>query len=428
MKSYLIYGYGKSGKSLYEYLKKSNIVHIYDDNLELSISFQEAIKLIPTLDYLILSPGVARTNKLCLLCSVFGVTILGETEFAIENIKAQIVAVTGTNGKTTTCEMINHILNIGKKSSFLAGNIGTPLTQMCDKLTGQDIAVVEMSSFQLEEFNTFSPYISIVINVDIDHLDRHLTKENYQNCKANIFINQQRGYSLFNYDDLTAYELSKKARTKVGYVSLTKKVNGCYFDGKDIIVDFFDIKMSINSPNIKYYVRHNISNLMFAVLVGALYDLTKQEIELAINTFAVSAHRMEFVKTLNNIAFYNDSKGTNIHSTLSAISSLGECCLILGGSDKGYDFDELIRNLSSCKFIACLGQTKNKILSSCQKYNFTSVEGCDSLEECCLACYNYARLNHIPTILLSPACASFDMFKNYQERGERFKEIVNSLS
>lgn len=413
MKKYLIYGAGKSGLALYELLSADNSVHIYDDktlNSHLPIlNFGEAVEVLSTADALIISPAVSYDAPLVKVALALEVEVVGELAFSMRYCKARVIAVTGTNGKTTVTEMINHVLKNNGIDSYLLGNGGVPLATKCMELNVGQTVVLEVSSFQLERYVDFDPYISVVTNLAPDHIDRHKTMEEYVNCKKNIFIHQSKdNFALFNQDDPLVAELADLCPCKVKYFSEKGQIP------------------LQNTAFMKYYYTHSISNLQCVTAVCQILGLTDEQISSALSTFRPSKHRLELVSTVNGVTFINDSKGTNIHATLMALTHYDRIALILGGSDKGYEFDGLFSQMQNVKFIVAIGQTKEKILQAAERAKFDNITTAANLENATRICFDFALKNDC-VVLLSPACASFDMFKNYEHRGNEFCLAVNNI-
>ena len=427
----LIIGSGVSGRSAYDFLKKQNInVEFAKRELIESEFISDEIldRLFDGLSFIVVSPGISLDIYLIKEAKKKKIKIIGELELGARCVEGNIISVTGTNGKTTTVSLINHLLRGYEKNVFLGGNIGVPITSFCDKTNQGDIVVLECSSFQLESVKKFHSHISAILNITEDHLNRHKTMQNYMLCKYNITKNQREcDFLLLNADDEILMKNPPKTKAKIFYFSTKNKVFGCYAkNGSIYFNDNLTQKKLVSLKDIKLVGEHNLSNIACAVL--AVYLQTKNtKLFENLKTFCGVPHRLEYVASANKIAFFNDSKATNIDSTLVALKSF-KCGinLILGGSDKGYDFDKLfIKIPKNVKNIAVFGQTKNKIAFFAEKYNFKNLYICDCLRSATHLCYNLAKPNEI--VLLSPACASFDCFLNFEERGNIFKKIVKEI-
>lgn len=427
----LIVGSGKSGRSAYDYLEKQGFeVEFAKEEIVNSESFDvyEKGRLFNGLSFIVVSPGVCLNLPFLKEAKKQKIKIIGEFELGTKNLKGKTIAVTGTNGKTTTVSLIYYLLKVYSSNVFLGGNIGIPVTSFCDDVKDNDISVLECSSYQLESVKEFHANIAVILNFSVDHLARHKTMNNYIKAKLNITKNQdENDFLILNADNKLLMEYEPKTKAKIYYFSTKNKVVGCY--QKKGCIYFNDDKKEeklLSLKNIKLIGEHNISNVLASCL--AVYLLTGQkEILKDVVNFNGVEHRIEYVKTINGISFFNDSKATNIDSTIVATKSFKcEINLILGGSDKGYDFDDLFKNLpKNVKNIAIFGQTKHKIAFSANKFNFKNYQICDTLKSATLYCYNCAKSGFV--VLLSPACASFDYFSSFEERGNVFKKIVKEI-
>lgn len=441
-KNLLVLGIARSGQAVVDIsLKYNSNVYVYDKNFKKlnnfvekyqknckNISFLKKIskKNIFIMDYIVLSPSIKLNKSTIKFCLKNGIAIMSELEFGYTFCKAPIFAITGTNGKTTTSTLLYNIFSSFSEKSFLLGNSGIPLSSYIDTIPSDSYIVCETSSYQLENIITFKPHIASVLNLGIDHLSYHKTLEKYHNAKLNIFKNMtEQDYAVINYDDERLGELTKNLKCKIYYFSLTQPVLGCYLQNN--IIKFTDGKVAfdiMDISNIKLIGKHNLYNILCATTMALLAGVSKQVIADVICNFKTLAHRLEFVKILNGVAYINDSKATNIESTLCALEALKNqsIILLLGGSDKGEDFKNLFRNFyQNVKEIICYGATKNKIFKSAKKYGYKSYKT-KNLSQA----INLAKALSIKgdTILLSPACASFDEFENFEKRGEFFKNYI----
>lgn len=420
----LIIGSGVSGLAVYDYLKNENVdVEIHSNSNE---NLNNYLKTnLNKYNQIIVSPGIKLDKNIIFQIKKNKIAFYGELEFGVRKIKNDIIAITGTNGKTTTVSMVGFLLKNYIGGVRVGGNIGVPVTSLINNLAGDEIVVLECSSFQLETIEKFSPHIAVILNISEDHLNRHETMKEYIRCKYNITKNQNgNDYLILNADDEYLLNNPPKTKAKIFYISTKRKVVGVYL--KRNVAYFFDgvnEEKLISLSKIKLKGEHNLSNALASIM--CVYLQTKDKSLLRnILDFQGVEHRIEFVKNICGVDFYNDSKSTNISSTLVACNSF-KCGvnLILGGSDKGYDFDNLIKNLpKSVKNIAIFGETKTKIAFSIKKYNFKNYSIFDNLKQCVEFLFKNSRVGDV--VLLSPACASFDQFSNYEERGEVFKKIV----
>ena len=429
----LILGFGLSGRSAKDYLlnKGYEVITANEELLcnDCRVSKEELDRLFESLSFIVVSPGISLDIKLLKEAKKRKIKIIGELELGCQNLLGDIIAVTGTNGKTTTVSLIYHLLKDYNKKSYLAGNIGVPVTSVSSVVKKDEILVLECSSFQLETARKFSPKIAVILNVTEDHLNRHKTMKKYFSCKLKITKNQsENDYLLLNADSKYLMENLPKTKAKILFFSTRKKVNGCYIKNGCIYFNNENIEEKLASiKNIKLVGEHNLSNILAACLAVKLVA-GNNNLLTSISTFCGVSHRLEYVKTINGVQFFNDSKATNIDSTIVACKSFkNKINLILGGSDKGYSFDKLFANLpKNIEKIAIFGQTKQKIAFSAKKYKFNNFEIFNTLKESVMFCYTQSKPGYV--VLLSPACASFDYFLNYEERGNVFKKIVEEIA
>lgn len=382
------------------------------------------------LDYLVLSPGVPRDLPFVTLMQRKGTVVLGEVELAYNFSKGRIIAITGTNGKTTTTALAGEIMRTFFESVFVVGNIGTPYTDMVSQTTDSSVTVAEMSSFQLDTIVDFRPGVSIILNITPDHLDRHHTMKNYIDAKRNIMRNQTgKDLCILNYEDAILRELGETAKNRVMWFSSQRKLEeGMYLDGTDIIYNDGVMERKIcSTEDMQLIGKHNYENAMAAaaasIYMGVPYDL----IGAAICAFKPVEHRIEYVATKKGVKYYNDSKGTNPDASIQAVKAMtAKTVLIGGGYDKNSDYDEWIKSFDGkIKLLILMGATREKIASSAIRLGFNSIAFVDSMEEAVALAAEKACEGE--TVLLSPCCASWGMFKNYEERGRIFKELVRNL-
>lgn len=427
-KNVLIMGYGKSGKAVEEVLKKLNVNYkIYDELHKINgggyYSKLSKSKL-QEFDLLILSPGISIYNKYVVLAEKMGIKVVGEIEFGYWFTSSPVVAVTGTNGKTTTTSLINAIANTTYTSGAF-GNIGAPLSLAYEKQL--DYLVCEVSSFQLESTNLFNPYISVILNIAEDHIDRHKTFENYIKCKLGLIKNcTEKSLVVLNADDSIIMDRTQNIKAKKYYISKFKKVKGVYLNNDSIIVNVtkpFEI-MKISDCE---HLLSCIEDVLASILVGVLLKIDTEKIVDAIKQFSLAPHRMKLVLEKNNIKYIDDSKSTNVHSTLNALKvSPDGVILLLGGADKNLNFDEIFKNFSaklSC--VVAFGSARKKIYKCATNCGYTNIKVYKTFAEAVKNAYLLAKQNNV--VLLSPACASFDEFNSYSERGEKFESIIKEL-
>ena len=427
----MIIGSGLTGLSLSDYFAKHRIDYFFakQSDIDLKIFDENYLnKILAGVDICLISPGVNPQNELIFQIKKRKIALFSELEYAASLMKNDIIAVTGTNGKTTTVSLINYIFSHLEDGCLFGGNIGIPAISLVDKIKGKEKVVLECSSFQLETCKKFAPHIAVILNITEDHMNRHKTMKAYIRCKYKITKNKKKSdYLILNADDNVLKNNPPKSRAQIFYFSIKQKVRGCYVKNKSIYFNNGETEVRLLPlSKIKLIGEHNLSNVLASVL--AIYLETRNiEILNYVSGFTGVPHRIEFVRRLNDVDFYNDSKATNIASVIVALKSFkSNINLILGGSDKGYEFDELFKTISdNVKNIAVIGETRNKIMAAANRQNFKNIFICDNLEEATKKLYKLSKKGDI--ILLSPACASFDQFSNYEMRGNCFKKIVNSL-
>ncbi|MDI6605200.1 MAG: UDP-N-acetylmuramoyl-L-alanine--D-glutamate ligase [Thermoanaerobacteraceae bacterium] len=381
---------------------------------------------------LVVSPGIPMDSQIIKKAIEEEIEVIGEVELAYEVSKAPIYAITGTNGKTTTTSLLGEIFkNYGKKT-FVAGNIGYPLIDAVMEAQSIDVIVAEISSFQLETIKKFKPKISSIINITPDHLNRHKTLENYVNIKGRIFENQDMDcYTILNYDDGNVRKLFNKPKCRIFPFSRMSILNKGTFlkNGMIYIKSNGEEIPVIKTEDIYIPGGHNVENAMVAVSMAYLAGVDIDTISYTLKTFKGVEHRIEFVKQINGVKYFNDSKGTNPDAAIKAIEAMnGPIILIAGGYDKGVDFDEFVKAFKGRVVkVILLGTTAKKIFDTAIKYNFEkdNIIIVDSFEEAVHKAFEMSKPGD--NVLLSPACASWDMFKSFEERGRFFKDMVKEL-
>ncbi len=378
-------------------------------------------------DLLVLSPGIPCDLPFIEKAKAMGIPIWGEVELAYRMCKCPIMAITGTNGKTTTTALCFEIIKAHNPGAVVVGNIGIPFTDKVLGLGEQDVAVAEISSFQLETALRFRPRIAAVLNVTPDHLNRHKTMENYQALKSSIFQNQwPEDYAVLNYDDPLCRDMAKGIKSKVIFFSLTQPLaEGVYFDGTHICVSLFGINRQILSVDkLQIFGNHNIENALAAVAMTLCAGVPLSIITAMLQHFKGVEHRIEFVTEINGIKFYNDSKATNTDAAIKSLEAIkAPIVLICGGYDKNADFSEWIKKFEGhVRHAVVLGQVSQQIMDTCRAYNYETVDRVNTLKEAVEV--GFAKAQPGDCVLLSPACASFDMFDNYEQRGRLFKDFV----
>ena len=386
------------------------------------------------LDLLVVSPGVSKDHLLVQEIGQRGIPIIGEIELAGWFLQAPIIAVTGTNGKSTTVRLIGSILQQSGKRAFVGGNLGIPLCEAVPRpahpspATDYEYIVAEVSSFQLETIHRFKPWIAALLNVTPDHLDRHPTQEEYRAAKLRIFENQtSQDWALINVDDPVVRTMALSARSGLCEFSLIQKVKqGVYLEGADIRARMHGKEFSIvRRDALPMRGDHNVANAMAAMSVGLLCGCSVEDMVLALQSTPTFEHALEVVGEWQGITFVNDSKGTNVDATLKALHSFEEpLVLILGGKDKGGDFSQLADTIKrQVKGVVVIGEATQKIIQALDQIKPVALAA--SLEDAVSQAAAFASKGDV--VLFSPACASFDMFRNYHHRGLEFKRVVGEL-
>ena len=378
-------------------------------------------------DLIVPSPGVPADFPLLLAARDKGITIWSEVELAYRFLHGTLVGITGSNGKTTTTALVEHILKTAAFPTMLAGNIGTPLISCVENTKRNTITVVELSSFQLELIETFRLNISLFLNLTPDHLDRHGSMSTYGAAKARIFENQtEEDAAILNADDhaVTPYA---PARPRLYWFSRKQRVaQGAYLRGDDIVFRHEGAEETVlTRDEITLVGGHNLENVLAAVVAARLAGATAQAVAKGIRSFAGVEHRLEFVAEVNGVRYYNDSKATNVDATLKAIDAFpGRILIILGGKDKGSDYTVLQNRLREKAILALLiGAASEKIEK--QIAGSVVIERAGTLEKAVEIASHVARPDDV--VLLAPACASFDQFENYEHRGRVFKDLVRQV-
>ena len=356
--------------------------------------------------------------------------VWGEIELAYNYEKGVVAAITGTNGKTTTTTLVGEIIKPWGKETFVVGNIGNSYTGEVLKTNSESVTVAEISSFQLETVHEFRPKVSAILNITPDHLNRHYTMENYAAVKEKIAANQTKAdYIVLNYDDEVLRKFGGETTATPVYFSRKQKVShGTYLEGT--MIKYTDGNVTIDVIDVRdmlLFGAHNHENVMAAAAICIQMGVPVDIIAETIRNFKAVEHRIEYVRTLDGVEYYNDSKGTNPDSTIKAIEAMPKkTILIAGGYDKHSEFDEMIKSFGDTIIeLVLLGVTKDKIAAAARAQGFENIRFVESLKEAVEVCHENAKEGQI--VLLSPACASWDMFKSYEERGKLFKQYVNEL-
>jgi len=387
-------------------------------------------EIIENADFVVISPGIPSDIPILKKARERGIPVIGEVELAYRVCRAPIIAITGTKGKSTTSTLLGKILGrIWKGNTVVAGNIGAPVSQYVLDLTASDLLVLEVSSFQLETTVDFAPAVSAILNIDRDHLDRYTGAEDYAAAKYRIFAAQtEDDYTILNADDPLTAACASRTRAEVVLFSSRQRLDDGVFleDGKIVARRDGSQVEIIDSGKVKIPGRHNILNALAATAVSLLYGASPAVIAEELQNFSGLEHALEFVDTIRGVKFINDSKSTNVFSLKAALESLnGNTILIMGGRDKGNDYSPLEPIIpEKVSHLIIIGESADKIQDAIGGY--TKVSRAGSMKEAVSLAYSVATSGE--TILMSPACASFDMFRDYAERGVIFKKLVRQIA
>lgn len=446
-KKILVFGAGKSGIGaadllaavgacpvIYdgkEDLDKEAVIHKTAGNYPLEVyAGSLPAEVQDSLDLVVLSPGVPTDLPLVKGFYDQGLPVWGEVELAYQTGKGQVLAITGTNGKTTTTALLGKIMGDARPSVFVVGNIGTPYTSRALETTEETVTVAEISSFQLETIEKFAPKVSAILNITEDHLNRHHTMAEYIRVKELITENQTPDdVCVLNYEDEVLREFGKTAVPRVVYFSSVRKLEeGIYLDGDLIVLKTEKEEIPVvRTGELKLLGQHNFENVMAAVAMAYYAGVEMESIRKSICEFTAVEHRIEYVTERDGVAYYNDSKGTNPDAAIKGIQAMNRPTLLIGGGyDKESSYDEWIRSFDGkVRYLVLIGQTKEKIKAAAEKNGFHDIILCEDLKEAVQICAEKAVPGN--AVLLSPACASWGQFDNYEQRGDMFKEYVRNL-
>ena len=386
---------------------------------------------VDDVDRTVVSPGVPLELPFILKLNSKNIEIIGEVELAYRLSQNPIfIGITGTNGKTTTTSLVGEIFKKASKDTYIVGNIGNPVIDTVGIVNENSVLVTELSSFQLESIDKFKPHVSAILNFTEDHLNRHHTMKAYIEAKARIFENQDsKDFCILNYDDEDVRTLSDSVKAKKIFFSRKKSLEyGIYLDEKKNIIINIDEKITLlNKDELSLPGDHNLENCMAAAAIAYVSNIDIDVIRKVLKTFAGVEHRQEFVRNLNGIMFVNDSKATNPDSSIKAVQSYNRpIVLIAGGMDKQSSFDEFLDIAKENVYaLVLLGETAQKIKECAQNKGFDNITIVKDMKEAVNASYQIAKDGDV--VLLSPACASWDMYKSFEVRGIDFKDNVNNL-
>lgn len=446
-KRVVVAGAGKSGVGAAKLLLKHGAeVIVYDQNdktdkLEVLHKLGDYEKagvvigkledaLLDTVDLMVISPGISVEAKFTEDFRKRNIPIWSEIELAYQMSKGSIAAITGTNGKTTTTALVGEICKAYSTDTFTVGNIGIPFTRIVDQTTDNSMIVAEISSFQLETIVEFQPKVSAVLNVTPDHLDRHHTFECYRDTKQKIAMNQTKDQiCVLNYDDENTRNMGALVPAKPVYFSrLVDLEQGVCLEQQQIVIRTDKECISVlRLDEMKLLGNHNVENYMAAIAIAYYMGIPVEVIRKVCMDFKGVEHRIEFVKTVKDVNYYNDSKGTNPDAAIKGIQAMNRPTLLIGGGyDKKVPFDDWIESFEGkVRYLVLIGQTAEIIAETARKHGFNQIIFEENLEAAVKTCYRLA--NPGDAVLLSPACASWGQFENYEQRGDLFKKYVRNL-
>ncbi|MDD4237407.1 MAG: UDP-N-acetylmuramoyl-L-alanine--D-glutamate ligase [Desulfotomaculaceae bacterium] len=445
-KRVLVVGAGKSGLAVARFLTGKGAAVVLADastptypggeldrlvsaGVKLSLGGYPEVKR-GSFDLVVMSPGIPLTIEPVRLALKYGIELTGELELAYRFSNAPLVAITGTNGKTTTTTLLGEIFKNAGKNTLVGGNIGTPLVTEVERYGPGDMIMAEVSSFQLETTNTFKPKVTLILNITPDHLDRHGTMEEYIDAKAKIFTNQTQGdFTVLNYDDPLTAALAGRSRARVIFFSRRAIVPEGVFvkEGKIIARLGGDEEFICGQDEIGIPGAHNLENALASVAAAKILGVATTSLVNTLKTFKGVAHRLEFVAEINGVRYINDSKGTNPDASIKALEAYPEkIVLIAGGKNKGSDFGCFVEKVQErARVLVVIGQSAGAIAEAARARGFENILNAKNFKEAVTLAHQAARPGEI--VLLSPACASWDMFKSYEERGDLFKKVVLSF-
>lgn len=438
-KKILVLGMARSGISVSKLLSKYNnkiiITDIKNQNkdevdelkklgIDVIITKNQYELVTEDIDLMIKNPAIKKDNKAVIKANNLNIPVINEIEASYKFLPkdVKIIAITGSNGKTTTTTITYELLKYKNSNVHLGGNIGIPLSSLVNYIKSGDILVLEISDHQLCDMYEFKSDISVLTNLSEVHIDFHDTYENYKNIKRKVFNNHTKNdIAILNKDNLDVIKLTENiVSNKIFFSSSTSA--DIYLNDNNIV---YNNEIIINCNDIKIKGKHNYENIMVAIIIAKMFNVSNDDIKDFLSKFGGVEHRMEYVRTLNNRKFYNDSKATNNKSTMIALDSFREpTILIMGGLDRNIPFDELSTHVSNVKYIISYGETKYKIKEFADRNNILSMV-VNNLRDATNEAYKLSKKGDV--ILLSPACASWDQYSDFESRGNEFKNIVNNL-
>ena len=442
--TFLVAGISRSGVAAAEYLlaHHAKAVLLYDDVSDAAVrssmerlaargcrtlSGEEVFSAVAECDVLVLSPGIPVDHPLPVAFRKAGKAIMGEAELGARGLRCPVVAVTGTNGKTTTVSMIAHIFNHAGRRADACGNIGQPITACLSELGTEGIAVAEISSFQLETLTSLRPHVAVVLNIAEDHLNRHYTMENYVYLKSRLLKNSTESeFAVLNADDATVRAFAEKTHAKCVFFSLTERTKGGYVEDGALC---FAGERILALSELPLEGKHNEADALAAVCACRLMGIGAQEIAAALKRFRGIPHRLQRIGEVNGITFIDDSKATNVDAAIRAAESVkGESVLILGGKDKGEKYEALFSALKKTNVVHTVlcGENAFRLLDAAMREKYFRLTLCRPFDLAVRVAFLMAKRGQ--NVLLSPASASFDAFRSYEERGERFAALMQEFA
>ena len=439
---FLVAGMSKSGAAACDFLlRRGAVVYMYDDVADGAVkSTMRELEIrganpvpqggltaaIDDCDVLVLSPGIPIDHEIPVAFRKKGKRIIGESELGCMFLRAALVAVTGTNGKTTTVTMIDEVLRAAGEKSCACGNIGVPLSAKTDELGYDDVAVMEVSSFQLETLSSIRPHVAVITNIAEDHLNRHYNMENYIFLKSKLLRNMRESeYAVLNYDDPVVRGFAKDVRCPVRWFSVKERAEGAYLYEGGL---YYENEKIMDASALSLKGEHNVKNALAAVCAAGLMGVPAEAMAKALSSMRGVRHRIEKIAEVNGVCYIDDSKGTNAGATETALDCMqADTVLLLGGKDKGENYDPLFAKIKESRVVHCVlyGENRFKLLNSAVRGNESRITLCSDLNVAVRVAAMIAKPGQC--VLLSPASSSFDAFSGYEERGEKFEEIVKSL-
>ena len=440
MQTFLVAGISRSGAAAAEYLleQHAKAVFLYDDVSDDGVKsavarltergcreLDKEAAFSAQCDVLVLSPGIPIDHPLPVAYRKAGKCIIGEAELGVRALRCPVIAVTGTNGKTTTVSLIGHMLQTAGRQPVLCGNIGTPVTACAAEAEGERIAVAEISSFQLETLVSLRPHVGVILGIAEDHLNRHYTMENYIYLKSRLLRNSTEAeYAVLNRDDPVVSAFAEKTHAQIVWFSLKEKADACVHDG----AIWWREERVLSVSELPLEGDHNVTDALAALCACKLFGVETAAAAEALRTFRGVAHRMQKIGEVNGVTFIDDSKATNADAAIRAVESVrGESVILLGGKDKGYAYEPLFAAMKHAGIAHAVlyGENAFRLMDAAAHEKFFRVTLCRPFDLAVRIAYLMAGKGQ--NVLLSPASASFDAFRSYEERGERFAQIMEEL-